>query len=171
LTSKARSRTGHRADLAFTAIVRQDADELSDLFERNADSVSRTFDPFPLTRSSARRIALQPRSDAFYIARLSGSAAAMSMLRGFDEGYDVPSFGVFVDSALQGYGIGRRFTIWTIEQAWIMNCPAVRLSVYGDNARARSLYNDLGFIELESSLVRRGSDQIEKVVMKLERHA
>jgi [ribosomal protein S18]-alanine N-acetyltransferase len=91
-----------------------------------------------------------------------------SMLRGFDEGYEIPSFGIFVDHESHGQGIGRRLTAWTIEQARRRGCPAVRLTVYADNAAALGLYASLGFREQERGQVERKGQPAEKIVMRLE---
>jgi ribosomal protein S18 acetylase RimI-like enzyme len=142
---------------------------LEALFERNAvPEIATAFDPFPLTAERARQIATEPRRDAYYVAVESEQLVGMSMLRGFDEGYETPSFGIFVDRASHGRGVGRSLTAWTIEAARRMGAPAVRLSVYGDNARALTLYRALGFVEQERQVVARGDGSGEKLIMRLD---
>lgn len=156
---------GLRFELAGPACV----DGLVELFERNAvASVTSGFDPFPLTATKARWIALEQHKDAYFVAARGARLFGMSMLRGFDEGYEIPSFGVFVDHASQGEGIGRRLTNWTIEQARMKGCQAVRLSVYSDNSVARRLYASLGFREQDRSAVAREGAFVEKIVMRLD---
>ena len=140
-----------------------------DLFVRNAvPALTENFDPFPLTSSEARRIAHASGGDAYYVAQSDGRAVAFSMLRGFDEGYEVPSFGIFVDREHHGLGIGRQLTMWTIEQARLRGCPAVRLSVYSINTAAKRLYESLGFSEQAREPVERTGRTEEKVVMTLD---
>jgi ribosomal-protein-alanine N-acetyltransferase len=153
----------------FEEVAPEHADALVELFERNAlPAISSDFDPFPLTAAQARAIALDRRADRYYLALCEGRALGMSMLRGFDEGYEIPSFGIFVDHEHHGRGIGRRLTVWTIRQARLRSCPAVRLSVYADNAAARGLYTSLGFAEQERSSVETEGGSREKIVMRLE---
>lgn len=141
---------------------------LTALFERNrATAVAETFDPFPLSGEQAAEIALAPRNDRYLAAVLGDAFVAMSMLRGFDEGYDVPSFGIFVDIAWQGKGIGRWLTETTIEAASKQGCPAIRLSVYASNPGAVHLYRALGFEESECRPIKRRSGLDEKIVMYL----
>lgn len=145
------------------------ADALVSLFERNVvPAVAEMFDPFAFTAAEARRIALEPRRDHYYIATRGEELLGLSMLRGFDEGYEIPSFGIFIDHERHGQGIGRRFTAWTIEQARRRGCPAVRLTVYADNAAALGLYASLGFREQERQSVERRGRSVEKIVMRLE---
>jgi ribosomal-protein-alanine N-acetyltransferase len=156
-------------ELHFLTVGPEHADALVALFERNTvPAVEEMFDPFSFTAAEARRIALEPRRDGYYIATRGDELLGLSMLRGFDEGYEIPSFGIFIDHERHGQGIGRRLTAWTIEQACRQGCPAVRLTVYADNAAARSLYESLGFREQERAQVQRKGQSAEKIVMRLE---
>lgn len=130
--------------------------------------MTETFDPFPLSAVEARRIALEPRQDGFYLAVRGEMPLGLSMLRGFDEGYEVPSFGIFVDHENHGQGIGRALTVWTIQQARQRGCPAVRLTVYARNVAARRLYESLGFVEQDRQGVDRAGEPDEKIIMRLE---
>ncbi len=147
-------------ELRFEEVGPEHAGALVALFERNSiPAVTKTFDPFLLTEAQARRIACEPRQDRYYLALRGQDLLGFSMLRGFDEGYEVPSFGIFVDHASQAKGVGRRLTAWTIERARLQGCPAVRLSVYADNSAARGIYDSLGFREQERQLVERAGRQ------------
>ncbi len=160
---------GRDEELRFEDVGPQHADALGELFAHNSiPAVTETFDPFPLTEAQARRIACEPRQDRYYLALRGRDLLGLSMLRGFDEGYEVPSFGIFVDHASQAQGVGRRLTAWTIERARLQGCPAVRLSVYADNSAACGIYDSLGFREQERQLVERSGRQVEKIVMRLE---
>ena len=160
---------GLSEELQFATVGSEHADALVALFERNTvPAVAVMFDPFPLTAARARRIALQPGRDCYYMATRGEGLLGFSMLRGFEEGYEIPSFGIFVDHESHGQGVGRRLTAWTIEQARRRGCPAVRLTVYADNAAARGLYASLGFREHERQPVERQGQPVEKIVMLLE---
>jgi [ribosomal protein S18]-alanine N-acetyltransferase len=155
--------------LRFRSVGPTDVDILRELFESNLGSVvSKTFDPFPLTIEQAEKIALVPREDGYYLAFDQDRVVAMSMLRGFDEGYEIPSFGIFVDHEQHGRGIGRRLTVWTIEQAQALGCPSVRLSVYSQNSPAVRLYESLGFAEQSREPTERNGYMEEKIVMTLD---
>ncbi len=144
-------------------------DQLVALFERNhVARVTELFDPFPLDAEQARRIALEPHEDRYYLALRDGRPVGLSMLRGFDEGYAIPSFGIFVDHESHGEGVGRALTAWTVEQARRRGCPAVRLTVYAANRPALRLYESLGFVERERQAVQRAGAPDEKIVMSLE---
>jgi ribosomal protein S18 acetylase RimI-like enzyme len=87
------------------------------------------------------------------------------MLRGWDEGFVVPSFGIAVDARWHGRGLGTRMSAWTVEQARALGAPSVRLTVYTDNPGARRIYERLGFAERER---RAPAGERESVVMALD---
>src|SRR5262245_12182270 len=117
------------ASEAFRRLAARDVDALTDLFVRNdIPDVTQSFDPFPLTRKEATNLLLPTRLDRFYGAFAGERMAAFSMLRGWEDGYEIPSFGIFVDRLSQGCGLGTRLTGWTIGQARLAGAPAVRLS-------------------------------------------
>jgi ribosomal-protein-alanine N-acetyltransferase len=154
--------------LQFEPVEARHADGLTELFERNSTpEITSSFDPFPLTSQEARRIALEPRQDGYYVAVRGDRLVGLSLLRGFDEGYAIPSFGIFVDREAHGQGIGRALTVWTIEAARRRGCSSLRLSVYGANSVACGLYASLGFVEQERRTIDRVAGPEEKIVMCL----
>jgi ribosomal protein S18 acetylase RimI-like enzyme len=155
--------------LRFEPVVADHTRPLEALFERNAvPEIATAFDPFQLTAERARQIATESRRDAYYVAVEAEQLVGMSMLRGFDEGYETPSFGIFVDRRSHGRGVGRSLTTWTVDAARRMGVPAVRLSVYADNAGALTLYRSLGFVEQERQVVARADGSSEKLIMHLD---
>jgi|SRR3954447_8220742 ribosomal-protein-alanine N-acetyltransferase len=150
----------------FRQLGPDDLAALTKLFEENAvPEVTSSFDPFPLTKGTAEDLLRPGRADQFYGAFDDGRLVAFSMLRGWDEGYEIPSFGIFVDAGSHGHGVGARLTEWTIEQARLADAPSVRLSVYASNERAIHIYSRLGF-EVESrTRVERDGQLDEKLVM------
>ena len=67
------------------------------------------------------------------------------ILRGWEEGYDSPSFGVCVLPQWQNKKIGYNLTLAAIDTAKIHKSPTIRLKVYPQNRKAISLYQSLGF--------------------------
>jgi ribosomal protein S18 acetylase RimI-like enzyme len=154
--------------IALRELDARDADALARFLVRNdVPAVTSTFTPFPMTAATAGTLLTGRREDRFYGAfRPEGELVAFSMLRGWDEGFAVPSFGIVVDAGLHGQGLGSRLTRWTIERARELGSAQVRLSVYTDNPVAHGIYRRLGFEEVE-----RGpgpGDGRERVVMILE---
>jgi ribosomal protein S18 acetylase RimI-like enzyme len=88
------------------------------------------------------------------------------MLRGWDEGYVVPSFGILVDREWQGHGVGSHLTDFTVAEARTLGATCLRLSVYASHEIALRLYIDRGFVEDSRSRVETPFGEDHIVVMK-----
>lgn len=125
-----------------------DAGPLADLFaELRADPDSVHFHPHPFTRDEARRIAERRgiRRDVYFAAVTDGHLAGYGMLRGWDEGYSIPSFGVAVGIQYRGLGIGRSLLRYAISRARRRRAARMILKVHPENANAKHLYESEGF--------------------------
>jgi ribosomal protein S18 acetylase RimI-like enzyme len=119
----------------------------------------RLFHPHPLTADAARDVC-RPRDaargvacDEYHLAiEAHDSAAAASatvvgygMLRGWAEGFAVPSLGIAVHPAHRGRGVARRLMDHLHAVAAGRGAERVRLKVYRHNAAALRLYASLGY--------------------------
>lgn len=118
--------------------------------ENNRPPVTDHFHPFPLQAESAHRICAEPRRDRYFAAWDYNSIVGLAMLRGWDEGYEIPSFGIIVDHRHHGQGHGRALTAYALELARALRSSRVRLTVHADNDRAVSLYERAGFHRAET---------------------
>ncbi len=103
------------------------------------------FHPHPLTAGEAARVCAYQGRDLYYAAAAGESVLAYGMLRGWDEGYAVPSLGIAVHPAARGHGLARAFMGFLHAAASLRGAERVRLKVYPDNAPARRLYERLGY--------------------------
>ena len=103
------------------------------------------FHPHPLTREHATVIAADAGPDLYYAATLGGRVVGYAMLRGWAEGYEVPSLGIAMHPTARGTGIGRAFMHFLHAAARARGATRVRLKVYRANARARALYSSIGY--------------------------
>lgn len=154
----------------FTLTIRPvrdtDYEALSGLFEENnIPEVVRHFNPFPLTRQTAYKIANTSQLDRYYVALWNGRIVGLCMLRGWDDGFEIPSFGIFVDYRYHGLGVGRQMTEFGIAETQRLDCHAVRLSVYASNTRAVNLYISLGFKEISREPVLVTGEPDAKIIM------
>ncbi len=153
-------------ELELRQLRPRDGNALAAFFEENArDSVTATFDPFPLDAQTALDLLRPSRQDRFFGAYWTQRLVGFSMLRGWDEGYEIPSFGILVANDFQGRGIGRRLTAWTLDRARDAGAAHVRLSVYGSNPAAHHIYVALGFVESSREPVSRHGGRDVRIVM------
>lgn len=162
------SRTGY----SIRPVRKSDSAHLGRLFDENNDRRTlRTFTPFPLTAETASAIAGRVGRDRYYVAIAGEMIVGLGMLRGWDEGYDIPALGVLVHHEYRALGIGRSLSETAIAEAARLGAPAVRLSVHASNERALRLYESLGFREQDRQPVIVAGEPDERIVMvkRLER--
>ncbi len=122
-------------------------DALAAFFERLAASPDGAhFHPHPLTRDEAARRCAYAGRDVYGVAVAEGTVLGYGMLRGWDEGFDVPSLGIAVDADARGTGLGRLVMLWLHAEARRRGAAKVRLKVYPGNATAVRLYESLGYV-------------------------
>jgi len=113
-----------------------------ELIERGED---RYFHPHPFSAEQAAKLVAYTGNDLYYIARMGDRVLAYGMLRGWDEGYRVPSLGIAVHPAGRGTGLARSFMLFLHTAAALRESPSIRLKVYPNNTAARRLYEKLGY--------------------------
>lgn len=86
------------------------------------------------------------RQDAFFTLLDSGHISGFFCLRGLDQGYVRPSFGVYVASFAQGRGLARAAVLEAVAWCRQRGVPKLMLKVSARHARAYRLYETCGFV-------------------------
>lgn len=109
--------------------------------------IKKFFHPHPFTEKQARKICLKEgiKEDLYFMAVKNNEITGYAMLRGWDEGYDIPSFGICIRPDYQGQGIGKLLTQFAIEFSKKKKAPKIILKVYKNNFPAYNLYRQIGF--------------------------
>jgi ribosomal-protein-alanine N-acetyltransferase len=117
----------------------------------------RLFHPHPLTADVARAVCRHRDSarggaeDEYHLAidahepAACGPVVGYGILRGWTEGFVVPSLGIAVHPAYRGHGIARRLMVHLHDIAARRGAERVRLKVYHHNTPAIRLYQSLGY--------------------------
>lgn len=126
------------------------ADALGNFFEELAGTdYVKYYHPFPLTREAARKLCGTPTLDHHYIlvdvSKPTDEIVGHGMLRGWNEGYDIPSLGIVIHPNLSGLGVGKMFVQFLHIMAWLQGCQYVRLTVPKQHVGAVKLYERLGY--------------------------
>ncbi len=130
-----------RIDIQFADCRNIDKQQVIHLFRNsNVPQVTKTFRAFDLSSDQASRIADYNGEDSYFLAFADGQPAGFGMLRGWDEGFAIPSLGVFVAPDFQGKGIGSRLMNHLTNVASERGCERIRLTVDRINKRAVALY-------------------------------
>lgn len=119
---------------------------LVELFARIAnDPRAIRFHPHPFTTAEAERICHHGGHDKYLALLVDDRFVAYGMLRGWDEGFSVPSLGIYVAPELHGSGAARHMMNHLHLTARLSGAKCIRLKVYADNLTAYKLYVSMGY--------------------------
>jgi [ribosomal protein S18]-alanine N-acetyltransferase len=127
----------------YRVVGPSDESILAELFANIDDTF---FRPHPFTPEEARSIANRRGRDVYAVMADGLRPVAYGMLRGWDEGYSVPSLGIAVRTDAQGRGCGRLMMEHLHAEALARGADQVRLRVHPENVRARRLYESMGYV-------------------------
>jgi [ribosomal protein S18]-alanine N-acetyltransferase len=103
------------------------------------------FLPHAFTEQAVERILLTARKDLYYVLADGTQVLGYGMLRGWDEGYAIPSLGIAIHPRFRGAGIGRIFMHFLGAAAKFRGASRIRLRVKAKNTKAAKLYESLGY--------------------------
>lgn len=95
---------------------------------------------------SLRTIADQAGNDVYVVFVSDGVVLAYGLLRGWNEGYVMPSLGIAVRPGARAGGLGRLMMEYLETMARRRGAPAIRLRVHKSNARAIAMYERRGYV-------------------------
>jgi GNAT superfamily N-acetyltransferase len=127
-------------------ITERHVDLLADLFSalrKNGDD--RFFHPHALTKDQAKAICAAQTCDLYFLMQSEHKPLAYGMLRGWEEGFAIPSLGIAVHPHVRGQGFGRVMLDFLHGAARFKGARQVRLTVEPDNRLARALYEKVGY--------------------------
>lgn len=137
--------TGVKEVMEFSRLRPELASALQFFFNSfKLSSDSRFFHPHPLTAEEALRICSIQSKDFYCVAIWQRSVVAYGMLRGWEEGFKIPSLGIAVSPNMRGIGLGSAMIAYLHVTARLMGAQSVRLSVDPENP-AVNLYSKLGY--------------------------
>jgi len=119
---------------------------LLELFEvLKAQQEDTLFSPHPFTREHVEWLSQQPRSDLYYVLHTGDFVLGYGLLRGWDEGYPVPSLGIAIHPDHRGRGLAPVLMSFLHAAAAVRGAQRVRLRVHQGNDRAIQLYRRQGY--------------------------
>jgi ribosomal-protein-alanine N-acetyltransferase len=121
--------------------------EFFEALERNGDS--HFFHPHPFTAAEAKNRCAYTGKDLYYIAVTGRKVIGYGMLRGWDEGYEVPSLGIAIHPDERGLKLGIALMHFLHCAARMRGAKRIRLKVHQGNTVAKKLYEGLGYVYRE----------------------
>lgn len=134
------------ADLEIKKIGLNQAQELSSLLQNSDKEYSKYFIPFNFDLESIKKVLGGVKNDMFYGIYTNLKLIGFYMLRGWDAGYDIPSYGVWISQKYSSKGISKLTLYHAISICKINNVQKIMLKVHPDNLVAKKIYESFGFI-------------------------
>jgi len=106
------------------------------------------FQPFPFDSGEIRKRLVDARKDCYWGIFCGKKLAGIFMLRGMDDGYEIPSYGVYIPREWSGKGLSRLSLLFSISWCRVNGFKTLMLKVHPKNAIARKMYEDHGFLEV-----------------------
>jgi ribosomal protein S18 acetylase RimI-like enzyme len=130
----------HSVDIAWV-------DRLALFFEiLTTQGADKYFHPHPFDRTTAEKRGHYKGHDLYFVQTIGEEICGYGMLRGWDEGYSIPSLGIIVHPEYRGKGVGKNFLLFLHEQAKEKGAEKIRLKVYPENSLAIRLYEKFGYV-------------------------
>lgn len=134
-------------------LCENDIDELINLWiDINKSGSSEFFHPHKFNVSKAYNVCVHPGDDIYLGGWLDDELVCYGMLRGWNEGYEIPSLGIYISSKHRGLGLSTWFMKELHEYAKAKGAKKIRLTVAKDNEIAIKLYQKLGYILEEKDI-------------------
>ena len=114
------------------------------LLEESRDYIGH-FIPFDFSEDSIQKILRSKKADKFFGLFLSKELVGFYMLRGFDEGYETPSYGVWISSKYSNKGLSTLTLYHAFAFCKLNGIKTLMLKVHPDNSTAKNLYEKFGF--------------------------
>jgi [ribosomal protein S18]-alanine N-acetyltransferase len=111
-----------------------------------ANSVSQWFHPHPLSAEEAQKRASYTGKDFYCILVESRLVCGYGMLRGWEEGFTIPSLGIAIHPGFQGQGAGKLLMQFLHLTARVRGAERVRLKFHSNNVRAEPFYRSFGYV-------------------------
>jgi len=103
------------------------------------------FTPFEFTVESITKIFSRAIKDKYYGIFVNEELAGFYMLRGMDEGYEIPSYGVWISSKFSNKGLSKLTLYHAFSFCKLNNLNTLMLKVHPENKVAKVLYESFGF--------------------------
>lgn len=132
-------------DVEIIALRIEQATELSEIILSTPAEYSKYFTPFAFDHLTISKVLSKARQDRYYGIYIGGKIAGFFMLRGFDKGYKIPSYGVWIAPGSSGRGLAEMTLKHAVAFCRVNGVDKLMLKVHPENIVAKKLYERNGF--------------------------
>lgn len=137
--------------LEIRSISHEHGQSLMDLLLTASECDRRFFCPFTFALTEIEDRLIRVQHDKYYGIFLEAHRlAGFYMLRGLDEGYASPMYGVFIHPDYRRLGLGKLTLSHAVCYSRFSGRPSLRLGVHPENGVAIRAYQNFGFKTLHT---------------------
>lgn len=129
----------------ISELTPSDASNVINMIKLDEEIYRKHFSPFALDANVLKQQLLDTVNDRYWRIRVKNNLAGLFMLRGFDNGYIRPSFGVYIKQEYSGIGLSQLALRYAISWCYINNVNKLMLKVDTQNINALRIYRRHGF--------------------------
>lgn len=132
-------------DLVITRLSQADSTSLSQLLTDDEHGYRRFFTPFAFDAKSLEEKLAAVREDRYWGLWFGSRLIGFFMMRGLDQGYKRPAFGVYIANKYSGLGLSALALRYCMGWCRLNGISTMMLKVHPDNRYARHAYEKAGF--------------------------
>ncbi|MFY0607739.1 MAG: GNAT family N-acetyltransferase [Cyclobacteriaceae bacterium] len=133
--------------LEIRALQANDSQMLSDMLLASRKEYILHFTPFAFDLDTISKLLSDLKKDVVYGLFVHEKLAGFHMLRGWDEGFTTPVFGVFISEEFKQKGLAKISMFHAISFCKLNKVDKLMLKVAKDNLPAKTFYESVGFKE------------------------
>ena len=135
------------AHLSIRPLRTEDAPALSKWLRAQPPAYARFFHPFAYDESVIADALARQGRDVFMGLFWQEQVVGFFMLRGWNEGYDVPAFGILIDEQYRGYGLEMAALDTAKVICRLRNVSRLMIKMHPDNISAKGVARKTGFVQ------------------------
>jgi RimJ/RimL family protein N-acetyltransferase len=132
-------------NIEITELSSEQAENLSKLLLASDKTYTQFFIPFSFEASTIKDILESTEKDKYLGIFVGNELVGFYMLRGFDEGFEIPSYGVWIAKQFSGLGLSKLTLQHAISYCKVNGIKKILLKVHPDNSVAKKTYENYGF--------------------------
>lgn len=135
------------AHLLIRSLCIEDAPALSTWLRAQPPAYTRFFHPFGYAESAIADALARQGQDVFMGLFWREQVVGFFMLRGWDEGYEVPAFGILIDEQYRGHGLEMAALDMAKVICRLRNVSRLMIKMHPDNISAKGVARKTGFVQ------------------------
>lgn len=135
------------AHLSIRPLRIEDAPALSIWLQAQPPAYARFFRPFGYDETAIADALTRQGQDVFMGLFWREQVVGFFMLRGWNEGYDVPAFGILIDEQYRGYGLEMAALDTAKVICRLRNVSRLMIKMHPDNISAKGVARKTGFVQ------------------------